>query len=259
MICLSPCSTRYPNFLPLLCAVATALFNGGLRREITLKNFAAHIPRVPTSLLWCSTQDSLLPAHPCCSISDTMGKCSSPNANPGNPSNIRLESVHPLWLDASPTEHYLLLEDSETGDILMPLIYMKHVFGANYSRKLASLKHRLVTIPVNVALTKHAGLVYWQWAFESPHAVKTTVRKEIGEATSQGHLRLVLVPIVYNALATHADARNSALFRALHRVIRVSTYWPLLRPVPEEVLMEMDTAVLPMPLFQGPRLLERTA
>ena len=40
---------------------------------------------------------------------------------------------------------YLLLEDPDTGDVLMPLIYMKAVLEANYSRKLASLKNRLVT------------------------------------------------------------------------------------------------------------------
>ena len=39
---------------------------------------------------------------------------------------------------ALPHPHrYLLLEDVETGDMLMPLIYMKAVFEANYSRKLS--------------------------------------------------------------------------------------------------------------------------
>ena len=195
-----------------------------------------------------------------------MAKRSAEEASAGNPSNIRLESVNPIWLDASPTERYLLLEDPETGDILMPLIYMKHVLEANYSRKLASLKHRIVNVPVDGPLAKQDGLLYWQWAFESPHAVKVIVRKEIGEATPQGHLRLVLVPIVYNALVARADLRDSSLFRALHRAMRVSTYWPLILPLPGALVAELDTTtgmpsdgLAPAPLFLGPRLLEATA
>ena len=48
---------------------------------------------------------------------------------------------------SSSSPSYLLLEDGETGDVLLPLVYMKAVFEANYSRKLASLKHRLVPAP----------------------------------------------------------------------------------------------------------------
>ncbi len=33
----------------------------------------------------------------------------------------------------------------------------------------------------------------------------------------QGHLRLVILPIVYNAMSQKAGLRNSPLFRALHR------------------------------------------
>lgn len=45
---------------------------------------------------------------------------------------------------------------------------------------------------------------------------------------AQGHLRLVLAPIVYNALAQREDMHTNPLFRALHRELRASTYWPLL-------------------------------
>ena len=195
-----------------------------------------------------------------------MSKRSAADANSGNPANIQLDNVNTIWLEASPTERYLLLEDPETGDVLMPLIYMKHVLEANYSRKLASLKHRLVNVPPAGPLSKQEGLLYWQWAFESPHSVKVIVRKEIGEATPQGHLRLVLIPIVYNALAGRADLRTTPLFRTLHRAVRVSTYWPLLRPIPASALAELDadswiSSAGPMPpvLFRGPRVLETTA
>jgi hypothetical protein len=182
----------------------------------------------------------------------------------GNPSNIRLNDVNPIWLEASATERYLLLEDTETGDILMPLIYMKHVLVANYSRKLAALKNRLVTIPVAGPLANQQGLLYWQWAFESPHAVKVIVRQEIGEATPQGHLRLVLIPIVYNALVAQEELRSSPLFHALHRAMRASTYWPLLLPIEDGLLPKLDAAAgitgsIPEFLFCGPRLLEATA
>jgi hypothetical protein len=191
-------------------------------------------------------------------------KRSSTDVQSGNPSNIRLNDVNPIWLEASSTERYLLLEDTETGDILMPLIYMKHVLVANYSRKLAALKNRIVTIPVAGPLASQQGLLYWQWAFESPHAVKMIVRQEIGDATPQGHLRLVLIPIVYNALVAQEDLRSSPLFHALHKAMRSSTYWPLLLPIEDGLLPKLDAAAgitgpLPDPLFCGPRLLEATA
>ena len=44
----------------------------------------------------------------------------------------------------------------------------------------------------------------------------------------QGHLRLVLVPIVYNAMAQREELHGHPLFRALHRSLRGSSYWPLL-------------------------------
>ena len=77
----------------------------------------------------------------------------------------------------------MLLEDAETGDMLMPLIYMKAVFEANYSRKLSSLKNRLVVIPPGMELprVRPNAYLYWQCAFESPQNVKLLVRQELGE------------------------------------------------------------------------------
>ena len=65
----------------------------------------------------------------------------------------------------------------------MPLIYMKSVFEANYSRKLSSLKNRLVVIPSDQELScaRPSTYLYWQWAFESPANVKLLVRQELGE------------------------------------------------------------------------------
>eukprot|EP00897_Mesotaenium_endlicherianum_P001396 jgi/Mesen1/1284/ME000013S00769 len=146
-------------------------------------------------------------------------------------------AVRPVWLTVSATERYLLLEDKDTGDVLLPLIYMKGMFEANYSRKLSSLKHRLVTLPDSLDIDKPRGFVYWQWAFESPHEVKVLVRKMLGEEnTPQGHLRLILLPIVFNAMAHKAKCRESPFFRELYQVMRKSTYWPLLKQFPDDDL-----------------------
>ncbi|KAL6781567.1 hypothetical protein ACKKBF_B08540 [Auxenochlorella protothecoides x Auxenochlorella symbiontica] len=182
----------------------------------------------------------------------------------GNPANIRLEVVIPLWLHVSDSERYLLLEDPETGDVLMPLIYMKALLEANYSRKLASLKHRVVTFPPESPLAEKDGQLYWQWAFESPHNVKVVVRKELGEEnTPQGHLRVVLIPIVYNALSQKSMLRSLGLFKALHRAMKQSTYFPLLRPPPDDFMEELDAELakesVQPPLFHGPRTIEASA
>ena len=67
--------------------------------------------------------------------------------------------------------------------MLMPLIYMKSVFGVNYSRKLSSLKNRQVVIPSDqeLSVAHRNTYLYWQWAFESPPSVKLLVRQELGE------------------------------------------------------------------------------
>lgn len=54
--------------------------------------------------------------------------------------------------------------------------------------------------------------------------------------TAQGHLRLVLAPIVYNAMAQKACLRALPLYRALRRVLRASTYDPLLHHPPAHTL-----------------------
>ncbi|PSC76100.1 E3 ubiquitin-ligase ARI4 [Micractinium conductrix] len=193
--------------------------------------------------------------------------------------DVKLPTATPVWLHASEDDKYLLLEDPETGDVLMPLIYLKAIFQANYSRKLAAMKHRQVTAPANSPLAEKSGLLYWQWAFEAPLSVKAIVRKELGEDnTPQGHLRLVLVPIVYNALAVREDMHALPLFRALHKALRRSSYWPLLVPPAgsafEELEAEAEAAesgaaaaegapgqqrAQQAPLFAGPTTLEASA
>jgi hypothetical protein len=55
----------------------------------------------------------------------------------------------------------------------------------------------------------------------------------------QGHLRLVLLPIVYNAMAQRSDLRITPFFKALHRTMKRSTYYPLLRLPSAEYLAEL--------------------
>ena len=106
---------------------------------------------------------------------------------------------------------YLLLEDGDTGDVLMPLIYMKAVFEANYSRKLSSLKNRLVVIPSDQELSvgRPNTYLYWQWAFESPPNVKLLVRQELGEEDTPQVIHLLRVPyamLIYTFLQRTASA-----------------------------------------------------
>ena len=50
----------------------------------------------------------------------------------------------------------------------------------------------------------------------------------------QGHLRLVLLPIVYNAMAQKENLRALPLFAALQRAMRASSYECLLRHPPAD-------------------------
>ena len=50
----------------------------------------------------------------------------------------------------------------------------------------------------------------------------------------QGHLRLVLLPIVYNAMAQKENLRALPLFAALRRAMRASSYDRLLRHPPSD-------------------------
>ena len=56
----------------------------------------------------------------------------------------------------------------------------------------------------------------------------------MGACAAQGHLRLVLATIVYNAMAQKAGLRALPLFRALSAAMRASTYSPLLTHPPAD-------------------------
>lgn len=83
---------------------------------------------------------------------------------------------------------YLLLQDLDTGDVLMPLLYLKKLFVSNYSRKLSNPKHRLVHLPEDHPLLderEQDNPLHWVWAFESTSEVKAIVRQELGESAPQ--------------------------------------------------------------------------
>ncbi|CAI5978329.1 unnamed protein product [Closterium sp. NIES-65] len=128
--------------------------------------------------------------------------------------------ISPLSRPSPPLAHQKMFEANYSRK-LSSLKHRLKMFEANYSRKLSSLKHRLVTISPDLAASAAAasalpslpallqGFLYWRWAFESPHEVKVLVRKMLGEEnTPQGHLRLILVPIVYNAMALKENLRK---------------------------------------------------
>eukprot|EP00850_Spirogloea_muscicola_P009265 SM000051S17625 [mRNA] locus=s51:642675:644994:- [translate_table: standard] len=196
-----------------------------------------------------------------------------------------LANARVLWLRPAAGDPVMLLEDRDTGDVLLPLVYMKvrrppasgaplpegllavaSVFAANYSRKLSSLKHRLVLCKQPAA--SEAGVpaagrisskdfLYWTWAFEAPHEVKVLARQALGdEQAPQGHLRLilrtcgclicscwhVLLPIVYSAKAQKKALRDMPFFHALHHAMRASAYYRLVELLPTSVQAEVDLA-----------------
>ena len=86
-------------------------------------------------------------------------------------------------LRARCARRHLLIEDLETGDVMMPLIDLKPVFHANYSRKVSALKNRQVDAPPGselLAARPPGCTLYWQWALEAPPEVKDVIRHELG-------------------------------------------------------------------------------
>lgn len=170
-----------------------------------------------------------------------------------DPNKILLDAARPVWLDApgASPDRFLLLEDTDTGDVLMPLVYMKGILDSNYSRKLASIKHRSVTLPMNAdeELRRHNGLLHWHYAFEAPSKVKSLVRELVGDKVAQGHLKLVLLPAVYNALSARFDElkeNSKPLIYALHYAMKRSSYWPLLCHPNGEVMRTLEAGAYEM-------------
>ena len=91
---------------------------------------------------------------------------------------------------------YLLLEDRDTGDILIPLSQLKDVLTTkkdsqkpnnnNNSRLIANLPNRAVEMPpgADFGEMNSGQALYWMLAFESPKNVKGVVKKEIGNDNS---------------------------------------------------------------------------
>jgi hypothetical protein len=137
-----------------------------------------------------------------------------------------------------PSENPLTYGDSKC----LGSIYMRSILETNYSRKLATLKYREVNIPEDNELRSKQGLLHWHWAFECPSSVKLMVKAHLNEAKAQGHMRLVLLPIVYNAMGDKAKLRSHPLFVAMDREIRRTNYWPLIYHPPSEVEIAQSDA-----------------
>lgn len=153
-----------------------------------------------------------------------------------------------------------MLEDVETGDIVCPLVYLREVFGLNYSRKTSNDRTRvihevpdgLIRPPVMTAQNllqqqlmrarqqqMNGGkpapppadpLPCWKLPFESSTVVKLQIRNLLGdEGFSKGHVRLVSLPLAFNVLSEKDEFRDSPLFRAVHHVLKGTSYAQLLR------------------------------
>lgn len=71
-------------------------------------------------------------------------------------------------------------------------------------------------------------------------------------------MRLVLLPIVYNAMADRKDLRSHPLFVAMDREMRRSSYWPLVSHPPFLPVVQTNPAAPSEPVFHGPKDLTAT-
>lgn len=178
--------------------------------------------------------------------------------DPRDPSPSRTRNDDPDG--STSTVRYLMLEDVETGDIVCPLVYLREVFGLNYSRKTSNDRTRvihevpdgLIRPPVMTAQNllqqqlmrarqqqMNGGkpapppadpLPCWKLPFESSTDVKLQIRNLLGdEGFSKGHVRLVSLPLAFNVLSEKDEFRDSPLFRAVHHVLKGTSYAQLLR------------------------------
>ena len=152
-----------------------------------------------------------------------------------------------------------MLEDTETGDIVCPLVYLREVFGLNYSRKTSNDRTRVIhEVPdglVRAPAMTAQNLIQqqlmrarqqqvtgrpaqppaepvpcWKLPFESSTDVKLQIRELLGdEGFSKGHVRLVSLPLAFNVLSEKDEFRDTALFRAVHHVLKNTSYKCLLR------------------------------
>ena len=168
-----------------------------------------------------------------------------------------------------------MLEDTETGDIVCPLVYLREVFGLNYSRKTSNDRTRVIhEVPdglVRAPAMTAQNLIQqqlmrarqqqingvpakppaepvpcWKLPFESSTDVKLQIRELLGdEGFSKGHVRLVSLPLAFNVLSEKDEFRDSALFRAVHHVLKNTAYAPLLRrrrPAPTTDVADVDAS-----------------
>ena len=120
-----------------------------------------------------------------------------------------------------------MLEDTETGDIVCPLVYLREVFGLNYSRKTSNDRTRVIhEVPdglVRAPTMTAQNLIQqqlmrarqqqvtgrpaqppaepvpcWKLPFESSTDVKLQIRELLGdEGFSKGHVRLVSLSLIH--------------------------------------------------------------
>lgn len=130
------------------------------------------------------------------------------------------------WLEADCERRYLLVIDLDTGDVMTLLMHASELFGDNYSRKLSNIKYSTVTPMAGHALEAQLTGMCWEPAFESPYHVKAAIRTMMPDISS-GHLRLILLPVLYNALVEQPQLHETPLYIALHAAIMASSYGPL--------------------------------
>lgn len=99
---------------------------------------------------------------------------------------VSYSHIHSWEEDSSARCRYLLLEDRQTGDILIPLSQLKETLKKNSSRLITHCLNRMVVQPSDADFGKHnqGHDLYWVGTFESPKNVKAVIKKEVGEDSS---------------------------------------------------------------------------
>ena len=69
----------------------------------------------------------------------------------------------------------------------------------------------------------------------------------------QGPLRLVLLPVIYNAMQSKEELRDLPLFTALKAVLRQSTYFPLLQTPSGPCHVDRSSGSVPQPALVKPQ------
>jgi hypothetical protein len=114
---------------------------------------------------------------------------------------------------------FFIIRDKVTNDLLLPLHYV-----ADFED--------LLNLPCHRMLPLSNEKVFWK----NPREIASTELQAMLKAAfpySMSTHHVVPLPVVYNIMVTSEQLRTSAIFLTIHRVLKMSSYWPMLELVPK--------------------------